>query len=76
MHNSLGRAAAVSGQAQRALQHFQSSLQAGVAHSEVRLLTQAQVNQQLTQLGLPLSSLQLQNSEQFSQALSHTAVST
>ena len=66
VHNSLGRAAAVSGQAQRALQHFQSSLQAGAAHSEVRLLTQARVNQQLTQLGLPLTTLQLQNTEQTS----------
>ena len=63
VHNSLGRAAAVSGQAQRALGHFQSSLQAGAAHSEVRLLTQARVNQQLAQLGLPLSTLQLQNTE-------------
>jgi Flp pilus assembly protein TadD len=64
VHNSLGRAAAVSGQAQRALQHFQSAIQAGAANSEVRLLTEARVNQQLTQLGVPLSTLKLQNSEQ------------
>ena len=63
IHNSLGRAAAVSGQAQRALQHFQSSIQAGAANSEVRLLTEARVLQQLTQLGLPLSTLQLKNTE-------------
>jgi hypothetical protein len=64
VHNSLGRAASVSGQAHRALQHFQSSIQAGAANSEVRLLTEARVNQQLTQLGLPLSALQLQATEQ------------
>ena len=54
VHNSLGRAAAVSGQAQRALQHFQSSIQAGAANSEVRLLTEARVNRQLSQLCLPI----------------------
>lgn len=64
VHNSLGRAAAVGGQAQRALQHFQSSIQAGAANSEVRLLTQARVNQQLAQLGLPPNILQLQNTPQ------------
>lgn len=64
VHNSLGRAAAVSGRSQRALQHFQSSLQAGAANSEVRLLTEARVNQQLSLLGLPLNTLQLQNANQ------------
>ena len=63
VHNSLGRAAAVSGQAQRALQHFQSAIQAGAANSEVRLLSAARVNQQLTQLGLPANALQLQNTQ-------------
>lgn len=64
VHNSLGRAAAVSGQAQRALQHFHSSIQAGSANSEVRLLTEARVHQQLIQLGLPLNTVQLQYTEQ------------
>jgi hypothetical protein len=68
VHNSLGRAAAVSGQAQLALQHFQSSIQAGAANSEVRLLTEARVNQQLTQLGLPPDILQLQSNQQFNSA--------
>ena len=58
VHNSLGRAAAVSGQTQRALQHFQWSIKAGAAHSEVRLLAQARVNHQLSQLGLPLDATQ------------------
>jgi len=57
VHNSLGRAAAVSGQTQRASQHFQLSIKAGAAHSEVRLLTQARVNHQLSQLGLPLDTI-------------------
>ena len=52
VHNTLGRVAAVSGQEQRALQHFQASLQVGASHSDVRLLTQARVSQQLSQLGL------------------------
>jgi FkbM family methyltransferase len=51
-HNSLGRAAAVTGQAQLALQHFQWAIQVGAANSEVRLLTDARVNQQYCQLGL------------------------
>jgi hypothetical protein len=52
VHNSLGRAAAISGQAQRALQHFHSSIESGAAHSEVSLLTEARLNRQLTELGL------------------------
>lgn len=52
VHNSLGRAAAISGQAQRALQHFQSSIESGAAHSEVSLLTEARLNRQLAELGL------------------------
>lgn len=57
VHNTLGRAAAVSGQEQRALQHFQASIQVGAPHSEVGLLTQARVSQQLTQLGLSAPTL-------------------
>jgi Flp pilus assembly protein TadD len=63
VHNSLGRAAAVNGQAQRALQHFQSAIQAGAANSEVRLLTEARVSQQLTQLGLSIGNGQLHEAE-------------
>lgn len=59
VHNTLGRAAAVSGQGQRALKHFQASLQTGAANSDVQLLTQARVGQQLTQMGLPTSAVQI-----------------
>jgi hypothetical protein len=52
VHNTLGRAAAVSGQDQCALQHFQASLQVGAPQSDVRLLAQARVSQQFSQLGL------------------------
>ncbi|GAB3476920.1 hypothetical protein [Polaromonas eurypsychrophila] len=52
VHNTLGRAAAVSGQEQCALQHFQASLKVGAPQSDVRLLCQARVSQQLSQLGL------------------------
>ncbi len=58
VYNSLGRAAAISGKAQSAVRNFESSIQVGAADCEVRLLTQARVHQQLTQLGLPLKALQ------------------
>ena len=57
VHNTLGRAAAASGQKQRALKHFQASIEAGASGSDVRLLTQARVSEQLVQLGLPASSV-------------------
>lgn len=63
VHNSLGRAAAVGGQTMRALQHFRSSIEVGAANSEVRLLTEARVNQQITQLGLPPTALQIPNNQ-------------
>ena len=53
VHNTLGRVAAISGQQQCALQHFQASLKVGAPQSDVRLLSQARVSQQLSQLGLP-----------------------
>jgi len=74
VHNSLGRAASVSGQAQRGLEHFQSAIQAGSAQSEVRLLTQARVNQQLNQLGLPLDTQQIQNTEHASSPKARTSL--
>ena len=51
-HNSLGRAAAVAGQEQRALKHFQAAIQTGAANSDVRLLIQARVGHQLADMGL------------------------
>ena len=51
VHNSLGRAAAIGGAQPRALQHFESVITIGSPGSERRLLTQALVNEQLTQIG-------------------------
>ena len=59
VHNTLGRAAAVSGQEQCALQHFQASLQVGAPRSDVRLLAQARVSQQFSQLGLSAPAPQM-----------------
>jgi hypothetical protein len=58
VHNTLGRAAAVSGQGTRALKHFQASIAAGTPGSDIRLITQARASEQLTQLGLPVGILQ------------------
>lgn len=63
VHNSLGRAAAVNGESQRALQHFESAIAAGGAVGEIRLWTQARLSEQLAQLRLPKSSIQLTPSQ-------------
>jgi len=52
VHNTLGRAAAISGQQQRSLKHFENAIHVGSPGSDARLLTQARVGQQLTQLGM------------------------
>jgi hypothetical protein len=52
VHNSLARAAAISGQQPRALQHFESAITIGTPGSDVRLLTKARVGEQFGQLGL------------------------
>lgn len=57
VHNTLGLAAAISGQELQAAEHFQASIQTGAANSDVRLLTQARVIQQLTQLGLTTTAI-------------------
>jgi len=57
VHNTLGRVAAVGGQNQRAVQHFYAAIQTGAVNSDVQLLTQARVGQQLGQLGLPTSNM-------------------
>jgi len=59
VHNSLGRAAAVNGENQRALQHFEFAIAAGAPASEQRLLTQARLGEQLDQLGLSDGAVQL-----------------
>jgi hypothetical protein len=57
VHNSLGRAAALANQQTRALQHFKDGSTIGMPGGETRLLTQARINEQLNQLGLPLTHL-------------------
>lgn len=52
VHNSLGRAAALTGQRYRALKHFESSITVGNPGSDKKLLTQARTGEQLRQLGL------------------------
>jgi FkbM family methyltransferase len=53
VHNTLGRAAAVSGQEQRAHKHFQASIEAGAPSSAVSLLAQARVSHQLLLMAIP-----------------------
>lgn len=52
VHNSLGRAAAINGEGERALQHFENAIAAGSPAGELRLLTQARLGEQFKQLGL------------------------
>lgn len=52
IHNSLGRAVAVSGNSSRALNHFESAIVIGLPGCDARLLTQARINEQIAQLGL------------------------
>lgn len=53
VHNSLGRAAAIDRQPQRAQQHFESAMVLGMPGGDVKLLTQARTGEQLRQLSLP-----------------------
>jgi len=53
VHNSLGRAAALSNKPQRALQHFEAALSTGAPGGDARLLTQARAMHQMAQLTLP-----------------------
>jgi hypothetical protein len=57
VHNSLGRAAALSGQQPLALLHFEAAIQTGTPGSDRRLLAQARTNEQLGQLGLSSTNL-------------------
>jgi hypothetical protein len=51
-YNTLGRAAGVSNQQQRATEHFESAIAVGSPHADIRLLSQLRAEQQLSQLGL------------------------
>jgi hypothetical protein len=52
VHNTLGRTAAISNQQDRALQHFESAINIGVPGSDMRLITQARVSEQYSQIKL------------------------
>ena len=50
--NTLGRAAAISNQDDRAIRWFQAAMETGAAGSDLHLLTRARVGQQFAQLGI------------------------
>lgn len=52
VHNSLGRAAAISNQQQRVFQHFENAITVGTPGSDARLLIKARVAVQLKQIKL------------------------
>jgi hypothetical protein len=59
VHNTLGRAAAIGGRQQQALQHFENSVKIATPGGDLRLLVQARAREELAQLGLPsLEALQ------------------
>lgn len=53
VHNTLGRAAAIGGRQQQALQHFENSVKIATPGGDLRLLVQARAREELAQLGLP-----------------------
>ncbi|SFJ63458.1 methyltransferase, FkbM family [Desulfomicrobium apsheronum] len=52
VHNSLGCAAAVGNQPQRALQHFEKALVVGTPSADTRLMMRARASEQFSKLGL------------------------
>ena len=52
VHNSIGRAAAISSQQALALQHFESAIYVGIPGDNIKLFSQARAREQLSQLGL------------------------
>lgn len=74
VHNSIGRAAAISNQQHRALQHFEDAIQIGTPGSDAKLLTQARSGYQLSALGIEtfgngqLSFARLKSPSQFAHA--------
>jgi serine/threonine protein kinase len=59
VNNSLGRAAAISGQNQRALRHFESAIEIGSPGGDRRLLSQARSKSQSEQIGIPLNQAEI-----------------
>ena len=54
VHNTLGRAAAISGQETRALRNFEAAIVTGTSGGDVQVLLPARVSQQFAQIGLPM----------------------
>ncbi|WP_449431675.1 methyltransferase FkbM [Pseudomonas putida] len=52
-HSTLGRASAIGGRPEQALQHFQNSIKIATPGADLRLLVQARAREELAQLGLP-----------------------
>ena len=59
VHNSLGRAAALTGQQVRMLKHFESSVGVGTPGADIRLLAKARQNEQLAQIDVVAKLLAL-----------------
>lgn len=57
VHNTLGRATAMTDKRERALQHFESAVTTASTGGDTRLLIQARTRGELEQLGLPISSM-------------------
>lgn len=55
VHNTLGRATASIGKSTNALKHFEAAIATGTPGSDIRLLIQARVDEQLRKMGLPYS---------------------
>ena len=63
VHNTLGRAAATSGEELRARQHFEAAIASGTPGSDIKLLTQARLGEQFSQLGLAVPADIHENSD-------------
>ncbi len=63
VHNSMGRAAAISGQEQRAISHFETSITVAMPQSDFRLLGQTRIIRETTKLGLLPQAARLMGEE-------------
>jgi hypothetical protein len=63
VHNTLGRAAALDQQQNRALGHFQTAVRIGAPGSDAHLISQARIGEQLAQLGLAPTSLAIASAQ-------------
>jgi hypothetical protein len=58
VHNTLGRASAIGGRSQQALQHFENAAKIAAPGADARLLVQARMHEELNQLDLPALKIQ------------------